>query len=276
MLLSNLFDSFQNLGGWNEKLVVALIIALVVMRMSGHKVTTTITPLDGARKIFDEAKALHSQPHEWADADPGNFSADRAELYTRLEGEMRALGFTTLGNIENLTLSRIFPRMRTYIRAMVSKDRETIAGIFVIGDLCVVEFETELSDGTFFVTNNTEGKDFSSAVEGIERKSLPPTTPVEDLLALHRRRTTQHREVRPGLDAVRCESLADCIATQQRVQAIKSRAAAAHGYVDLDQFDRCADSTEASLEVVEATRAELERLMELEQMEQNETAQVRA
>lgn len=274
MLLSNLFHSLT--FGWSEKLIVALILTLVLIRMQGHKVPIAITPENGARKIFDEAKALHSQPHEWAEVDPASFSADRDALYTRLESEMRALGFTTLGNIENLTLSRIFPGMRTYVRAMVSKDRETIAGIFVIGDLCVVEMETELSDGTFFVTNNTEGKDFSSPVEGIYRFSLPPTTPVEDLFQQHRRRTTQHREVRPGLDPLRCESLADCIATQQRVQAIKSRAAAANGYVDLQQFDRCADFTGASAEVVEATRAELEHLMELELSEQIEAPPARA
>ena len=70
------------------------------------------------------------------------------------------------------------------------------------GDVRVVDLGTEFSDGTFLNTSGNLGLDSSSDVPGIELLRLPNATPVEELVASHRRRVAEILAQRAGVTPV--------------------------------------------------------------------------
>src|ERR1035437_5169647 len=89
--------------------------------------------------------------------------------YGLLEQSLRTAGFTLLGDFEDLALTRRFPLLRTFVRCMVNSNGNVTAGIYevrMVGPLSLlavlgllpawipmIEFDSELSDGTFVSTS---------------------------------------------------------------------------------------------------------------------------
>lgn len=208
-----------------------------------------------ARSIRGQTKALYSARHELVPAKVADFPwLDRA-YYDATERELAAMGFRTLGDYEDRTMSRIYPSMRTFIRWMASRDGTVSAGIYhfrmrgwqgVLSSIGIfpkpvrcVDLETEMADGVFAVTANILGRDLSSAVQGISRVHLPPGSGVGELLAKHAEHVETLAAASGPARAAAC-TLEGCMEMQHRMQEVKNRAKAGMGYVDVGQFERCA------------------------------------
>lgn len=212
------------------------------------------TPKRAARKIVATSKAIYSAPHEVVEVRASTFRDLDHRFYDATRVELEALGFRFLADIEDLTLSRQFPSMRTFIRSLTG-DQGTISaaiyqlkfrGFYRILQLAgllarrpfFVDFETEFSDGTFLATSNTAETDLNSAVPEIHRYRLAQAAPVAQLLAVHREQLELRRQ--KGLIPTRVSSLAEARALQDRLQQAKNRHKHGLGYVDAEMTAKIA------------------------------------
>ena len=104
------------------------------------------------------------------------------------------------------------------------------------GSVRVVDLMTEFSDGTFFCSANNLGLDPSSDVPGIERLQLPNETPVEEMLATHRRRVAAILAERAGVVPVLIRTAQELRQSCTRQHLLKCAENARNNYVDLQQF----------------------------------------
>src|SRR5207247_6702905 len=164
---------FLMMGLW---LVVA--IALGVRRPRGF----------GGAALRARLDAVYGEPHELARVTPDAFPEADLEFYDRTRVQLEDKGYTCLGDVEDLTLSRIYPQNRTFMRVFVDAGRMIRASAYhlhprgVVVSLLqlvhpfprhvrVLELVSEVQ-GQFLVTANTHG---------IDRLEPPPEAKVERL-----------------------------------------------------------------------------------------------
>ncbi len=235
-------------------------------------------PKTAAARIQSDAKKLYSEPHEFQAANVAEFRWIDREWYDSAERSLAAMGFRKLGDYEDVTLSRVYPKMRTFIRIMGSADGTTQAGIYHVrmrgwmwllsllrvipSDMRTVDLDTEMEDGTFASSANTLGRDLSSDVAGISRVNVTPETGIAELLAKHREHVAA-LEGASGHPLPAARTAKDWLAMQHRIQKLKNRAKAEAGFVDIGQFERCATGVGSSPQTHQ-TRQHLEQLQSRE------------
>lgn len=207
-----------------------------------------------AREIVADSKAIYAGRHEFAEIRAADFRDLDHQFYNRAQAELEAFGFRYMADIEDLTLSRQMPRLRTFVRVLVGENRSTTAAIYhlkfrgfyrllqLVGALpqkpFFVDLESEFSDGTFLSISNTRGNDLSSDVPGILRQAFAAETPIGQLLAAHRE--AFQRQIHAGQTATQVGTLAEVHALQHRLQEAKNRHKKSIGYVDAEQVARAA------------------------------------
>jgi hypothetical protein len=178
-------------------------------------------------------KAIYGcEPYEYRMVQPSEFPELDCEFYDRARSWFETRGFRFLGDRENVTLSRIVPSSRTFIRTMVSADGT------IVGCAChvklqnargfrtearVIELETELSDGTFVSTSNAWAATRNRPVPGIEAERFPEETPADELLRIHGERLASIVESRSHLVDTQLQTIDDVIRFQRRMQAVAAK-----------------------------------------------------
>ena len=210
------------------------------------------TPEERARKLTQQKQAIDSAPHEYAPVRVHDFRWLDAGYYDATQRWLESVGFRCFGDVENLSLSAVYPNMRTAVRDLASADAVVSASIWQVkmrgwlrvpaflrllkGDMRVVDFDTEFSDGTFLSTANNREFDPGSGIPGIERIQLPNATPIEDVLVAHRRRAAEILTQRPGIAPVWVRTAKDVRSAAARAHALKCGEHARKNFVDLPQF----------------------------------------
>jgi hypothetical protein len=244
------------IGGWifRAALIAAALLWLMFWWLTRELATD---PKEAADDIVRMQKALYARPHEFRIVQPREFRDVDHDFYDRVRKYFeREQQFRHLADIEDLTATREFPKMRTFLRVMVGDAGATqvacyhlkMRGVFrlmqIVGALPknvkTIDLETEMSDGTFIVTANAEGVDTTGAVAGVARFLHPRETTPADLLEMHRQQVQQACRRDPGLQPVRVNTLDDLIASQHRLQAIKNAHKAAMGYMDAKELRQIA------------------------------------
>jgi hypothetical protein len=174
------------------------------------------------------------------------------EFYESNRTRLEKLGFHYVADVEDVTVANTWPRNQSVLRVMLG-DGGTVTGaifhlrLFGVGrglqfvgllprKLLTVEFETELSDGTFICTSNTLKADTTAPFPRISKLRLPAATPAEELLERHRDHLRQALAAAPGVRPLTFYSLEDVLESQNRQQAIKSAHKARIGYLDENEL----------------------------------------
>jgi hypothetical protein len=256
-------------------LAVAVLLAFILRKLSGAvegikgELVKGMGPEidDAARKLVDLQEALFDRPHEYQKVDPAEFDRLDGRYYDDTRDWLAAQGFVYLADVENVTLSRAMPSLRTFLRVMAGDGGETTAAVYQVrldppveaaidaddvdmdeadeeapADGAMVaagneesdeeeddvpaakridalEFETELSDGTFLVTNGLRDSDKTADAAGIDKLRLPAGTPRETVLAEHRRRVAAKRGA--GATPRSLPTFDDVMASQARLHELK-------------------------------------------------------
>src|SRR5580765_4283276 len=186
------------MGLW---LVVA--IALGVRRPRGF----------GGAALRARLDAVYGEPHELVRVQPDAFPEADIDFYDRARRELEDKGYTFLGDVEDLTLTRIYPQNRTFMRMFVDAGRMIRASVYHLHPrgvvvsllqlvqlyprhLRVVELVTEIG-GTFVVTSNTHGVDRLEPPPEAKVERLPVGSPVLDVVARHEGRITEALRAHP-------------------------------------------------------------------------------
>jgi mRNA-degrading endonuclease toxin of MazEF toxin-antitoxin module len=181
---------------------------------------TSGNPLDQGVPVPDRYE------YRWVDA--ADFPNLDREFYDETQAALESLGFRWLGDRENLTLTKAFPKLRTFVRAMVSADGTIssyhyhIQAITPKGtrNIQTIELGSELSDGTFLTTSNSLQSAPGTTYPGIDSKRHAAATSPDELLCDHRERLLTARS---GLTVTRTASREDDLQFQWRMQALQAK-----------------------------------------------------
>jgi hypothetical protein len=240
-----------NVGGW---ILRGVMIALALVWLAVWWLTRELAtePADAADDIIRTQKALYAEPHEFRAVRPGEIRGLDLDFYDRTEQFFRAQQFKLLGDMEDVTATREFPKMRTFLRVMSGDGGATQLAFYHLKmrgfyrvlqtfgvlpkNLKMIDLETEMSDGSFIVTANSQGSDTTGAVPRVARFQHPLDTAPGDLLKMHREQVQQACIREPGLQPVRVHTMDDMIASQHRLQKIKNEHKASIGYMDAKEL----------------------------------------
>jgi hypothetical protein len=213
----------------------------------------------GGARLREELDALFSGEHDYQQVAPGDFPYADVAFYDRVQRELEALGFHKLADIEDLTLSRVYPDTRTFVRVMIDdgaliragafhlRPRGGLAGLFsalgvIPRHVHVVELVTELPRGKFLVTAPTRGLDRLDPPPEALVERLPPGTPTAELVAHHRKRIQEHLRKHPVHSPVQMDSFAAVMESVQRSHLAASRHRQKIGRLSKDELERMTGS----------------------------------
>lgn len=207
---------------------------------------------EAAERITEMQRAVYSEPHEYAPVRVEDFHWLDARHYDAMQCRLEAGGFRCLGDLENISLSAVFPKLRTAIRNFTGDDGVVTASVWQVkvrgwrralaflrlvkGDMRVAEFCTEFTDGTFLMTLNNLGLDSSSDVREVRRMRLPVATPVEELMEIHRQRVAAFVGDHAGVLPVPVRSERKLRESWARAHALKCAEMAGRHSVDMHRF----------------------------------------
>lgn len=248
-------------------LAVAIILAVIIGKLGGvvrgfqEELAKGMGPEidDAANKILDMQTAVWGGPHDFRAADPGEFPELDRSYYDDTQRWLEGHGFRFLADIENTTLTNVFPQMRTFLRVMLGDEDATAAAVYQVrrqapeapaqeegaetddavradeaaaapDSVYAVDFETELTDGTFLVTNSLAESDRMPEMEGIDKLRLPRETPPDEVLTEHRNRVAAARA--SGKAVRTLATFQDVADSQNRMHAIKCAHQRRIGYLD--------------------------------------------
>lgn len=246
-----LFNGWDTLGGGGKAGAVLLCVAgamflLPPLLMLGIKIAVRILLRRvagqfnrAAAEMIEQNRAMYGRVHAFREASETDFSdLDRA-FYDQTQAELTARGYRHLGDVIDRTIEDAGSPCPV-IRVMNSPDGAIIAGFyhFTMADLRAVDFESEFSDGTFLTTANTLETDLTTPPPRLVRRQFPRETPVAELLAAHEAECQKLLAARSDVSAVPINTLDDCIAMQQRLQAVKNEFRQSIGYVDPEEVRR--------------------------------------
>ena len=188
-----------------------------------------------AKKIHNQMKHAYAENHKYQVVNAKDFSNLDLKFYAQTTEKLKTNGFTVLGDIEDLTLSQVYPQLRTFIRCLVNEDGTITAGIYhvtpkghmkvlqllrVIQSAKAIDLETEFSNGCFLGTTNA--KPTLKQPAKIMAKYVPLTTPVIELLKIHKKRIQEYIAKNPKIHAIPIHSLQEAIESQNRQNAIQA------------------------------------------------------
>jgi hypothetical protein len=209
----------------------------------------------GGARLRDELDALFSGEHDYQKVVPADFPYADVGFYDRVQKELEALGFHKVADVEDLTLSRVYPETRTFVRVLVDdaaliragafhlRPRGGLAGLFsalriVPRHVHVVELVSELPRGRFLVTAPTRGLDRLDPPPEAKVDRLPPGTPIAQLVEHHRRRITEHLRSRTGDTPVSMDGYDAVMASVQRGHVVASNHRQRIGRLSKDELER--------------------------------------
>jgi hypothetical protein len=208
----------------------------------------------GGRRLRAELDALYGGEHEYARVTPAAFPDADLGFYDRSTAELEELGFRRLADVEDLTVSRVYPDRRTFLRVFVDDGGAIRAAIYhvrvrsgatflqMVGmaprDLHIVELVSEIPRGHFVSTSNTRGLDKLTTPKEIDVDRLEVATPLAQVVSRHRARMSEHAR-RRGADAPvtqwRWEDVLDSI---QRGHVAAARHRKAVGGLSREEVER--------------------------------------
>jgi len=209
-----------------------------------------------ARRILTTATDLYSTRHEYRLVDAADYPELDLSFYTDVTRRLIACGFRHMGDLENVTVARSFPRQRALLRSLLSADGTVKAlayDVKTLGwmgllprfgvlprDMRTVDLGTELTDGTFLLTTTAHATLLSEPVPGIRRIVCPRSTSTEDLLRHHHAAVTDALRSCPEVQPCAFGTLDEMLESEHRAQALRNAYRASKGYMDQEELRRIA------------------------------------
>jgi hypothetical protein len=208
----------------------------------------------GGTALRARLDAVYGEPHELVRVSPDTFPEADIEFYDRVRRELEQKNYSCLGDVEDLTLSRIYPHNRTFVRVFVDSGRMIRAAAYhlhprgvvisllqlvqlIPRHLRVIELVSEVQ-GQFLVTANTANVDRLEPPPEAKVERMPLGTPILDVVARHESRLTELLRTHPERQPLAFESLDDVIASVARAHVAMARHRQKVGGLSRDELER--------------------------------------
>lgn len=208
----------------------------------------------GGAALRARLDAVYGQPHEVVRVSPAAFPEADLEFYDRARGELEGKGYTWLADVEDVTLSQMYPQNRTFIRLFHDRGRMIRASCYHLHPrglvisllqvvqlyprhLRVIELVTEMA-GRFIVTSNTSGVDRLEPPPEAKVERMALASPLLDVVARHEQRITEALRAHPEQAPTSFESYEDVLASISRAHVAMARHRQKLGGLSRDEFER--------------------------------------
>jgi hypothetical protein len=209
-----------------------------------------------AHEILDLIEATYQPTHDYVVADPRAFRHLDIAFYDRIARLLASKGYRTVADLEDKTITNApGVLMPVLLRTLLSRDGTVIAALYhprirslglrlliwLLGKRPgkVIDFETEFEDGSFVATSNAKGADGIGVPPQISSAFIPSAS-LHELHQHHLVRVAAHRAARHDVAPRVMRDLAELIASQNRMNALKAAYRGEVGGVSKEELDRLA------------------------------------
>ena len=208
----------------------------------------------GGAALRARLDAVYGEPHELARVSPAAFPEADLEFYDRARVAFERRGYHWIADVEDLTLTRIYPQNRTFLRLFVDAGSMIRASVYHLHPrgivlsmlqlvqlyprhLRVIELVSEVQ-GTFLVTSNTHGVDRLEPPPEARIERLPLVTHLDEIVKRHESRITELLRAHPERSPVHYETYEDVIASMARSHVAMARHRQKLGGLSRDELER--------------------------------------
>ena len=208
----------------------------------------------GGAQLRARLDAVYGTPHELVQVAPDAFPEADLEFYERARAALEDRSYAFLGDVEDVTLTRVYPQNRTFMRLFVDRGAMVRATVYHLHPrgavvsmlqlvqlyprhLRVIELITEIS-GTFLVTSNTAGVDRLEPPPEAKVDRLPLATPLAEIVARHEGRITELLRAHPERVPVHFEGVDGVLASIARAHLAMARHRNKVGGLSRDELER--------------------------------------
>jgi len=208
----------------------------------------------GGAALRARLDAVYGEPHELVRVSPAAFPEADLEFYDRVRAELEARRYRWLADVEDLTMTRIYPQNRTFLRLFVDAGgmvrtsayhlhpRGVVISLLQLVQLFprhvrVLELVSEIQ-GAFLVTSNTHGVDRLEPPPEARVERLPLGTSLAEVVARHEARITELLRVHPERTPTSFESFEDVLASMARAHVVMARHRQKVGGLSRDELER--------------------------------------
>lgn len=208
----------------------------------------------GGAALRARLDAVYGEPHELVSVSPAAFPEADLDFYDRARKELEGRRYSWIADVEDLTLSRIYPQNRTFLRLFVDAGgmirasayhlhpRGVVVSLLQLVQLFprhlrVVELVTEIN-GVFLVTSNTHGVDRLEPPPEAKVERLPLATPLGEIVGRHEARITELLRAHPERMPQHFEHLPDVLASIARAHLAMAKHRQKVGGISRDELER--------------------------------------
>ncbi len=193
----------------------------------------------GASRIQRQMDEMYGGVHEYAEVDLSDLPFLNRDFYADITDELRGEGFTFCADLEDLTISRAQPKLRTCLRTLLGDSgliRVSIAywrptgwlrllAVFRVlpKEIRAIELVSEVGQGQFLCTSNAKGIDQMTMPPEFRTERHSPETEARALLKRHRERLAALVRSLPHASPVHMANYDDMLASIQRGNVVLSR-----------------------------------------------------
>lgn len=223
---------------------LAVAVALGIRRPRGF----------GGAQLRARLDAVYGEPHELVRVSPSGFPEADLDFYDRAKRELEHKGYRMLADVEDMTLSRLYPNNRTFLRLFTDAGRMIRASAYHLHPrgvvvsllqlvqlfprhLRVIELVSEVG-GKFLVTSNTHGVDRLEPPPEANVERLPLATDLLEVVTRHEARITAYLREHPERAPVSFETLEDAMASIARAHVAMARHRQKVGGLSRDELER--------------------------------------
>jgi hypothetical protein len=231
---------------------MAFLVFALLGRVGGARHQAAVA---GGQRVRDQLDTLYAGEHEYARVTPAAFPDADLAFYDGAGAELEALGFRRVADIEDLTVSRVYPEQRTFIRVLTDEGCVVRAGVYhfrprggliwllqvlrqVPRHVRVVELVSEVPTGRFLSTSNTKGIDRLEPAPEVRVERLEAATSVATLVTRHRERLQQQVRAQPDRVPSQFVSYEDVLASVQRGNQVAARWRQKVGRLTREELER--------------------------------------
>lgn len=208
----------------------------------------------GGAALRARLDAVYGEPHELVRVTPAAFPEADLDFYDRVRRELEARKYRWIADVEDLTMSKIYPQNRTFLRLFVDAGgmirasayhlhpRGVVISLLQLVQLFprhlrVIELVTEIH-GTFLVTSNTHGVDRLEPPPEARVERMPLNTPLGEVVSRHEARITEVLRAHPERAPVAFETFEEIIASMARAHIMMARHRQKVGGLSRDELER--------------------------------------
>lgn len=208
----------------------------------------------GGQALRARLDAVYGEPHELVRVSPAAFPEADLDFYDRAKKLLEERRYAWIADVEDITLSRIYPSNRTFLRLFTDAGgmirasayhlhpRGVVVSMLQLVQLFprhlrVLELVTEIN-GTFLVTSNTHGVDRLEPPPEAKVERLPLQTPIAEIIGKHEARITELLRAHPERSPVHFAGLDDILASIARAHVAMSRHRQKVGGLSRDELER--------------------------------------